>query len=114
LYENSSINVTVTKPLSLNAEYSKQYLVHINTFNGTGQRIYVNIFNSSLGVINSTPYLDSGATLYIYTAYYKRAYMPFNYSSSINGPKTINVTLPVYDVIIHIIIYLTIVVSIFL
>ncbi len=101
MYANSSINVTVTKPLSLNAEYSKQYLVDISTLNSYGKGINVTSFNSSFGIINTTPYIDAGSTLYLFSAYYRGAHMPVNYSYYISAPMSINMTLPVYDVIIH-------------
>ncbi len=101
VYANSSINVTVDKPLALNAEYSKQYLVDISTFNSYDMGINITGFNSSFGPINTTPYIDAGSTLQLYSAYYKGAYMPVNYSYSITAPMSINMTLPVYDVIIR-------------
>ncbi len=101
IYANSSINVTVTKPLALNAEYSKQYLVDISALNSYGNIINVTSFNSSFGIINTTPYIDVGNRLYLFSAYYKGAHMPINYSYSIVAPMSINVTLPVYDVAIH-------------
>ncbi|EQD60624.1 hypothetical protein B2A_03591, partial [mine drainage metagenome] len=101
IYGNSSINVTVTKPLTLNAEYSNQYLVRIVALNESNQSVYISRFNTSSGVVNSTPYINSGSTLQIFSAYYKGADIPLNYSYSINGPMTVNLTLPIYNVIVY-------------
>ncbi|MGC8537545.1 MAG: hypothetical protein ACP5MZ_00990 [Candidatus Micrarchaeia archaeon] len=101
MYANKSINITVTKPLTLNAEYSKQYLIDISALNEYGKSINITSFNSSFGVINTTPYIDAGSTLYLFSAYYKGAHMPVNYSYSVSAPMNINITLPVYDVVIH-------------
>jgi hypothetical protein len=86
-------------PLSLRAQFDRQYKVDVLGKDAQGDPINVSYF-----VLNgrrqsgSSFFMDANLTSLLSAAYYKGVLLPANLSFTANGPSAFSVSLPVYDV----------------
>ncbi|MEM3781716.1 MAG: hypothetical protein QXT43_02015, partial [Candidatus Micrarchaeaceae archaeon] len=92
-----NLSIVVSKPISIRALFADEYKVSIIGRNQEGNPIAVAYYLYNNTKINSTSYIESG-NYKISGAFYKGTEMNLNYSFSVSGPETLNITLPVYGV----------------
>jgi hypothetical protein len=99
-YNQTNFSVTVNNPLSLNAIYTKQYLLNIESENAYGNNISVDYYTTSIGKTSSSIFVDNATTFEINSAYYKNVSLGIKETLFINKPMTVKVKLPVSNVTI--------------
>lgn len=99
-YNQSNFSVTVNNSLSLNAIYTKQYLLSIESENAYGDNISVDYYVTSIGRTSSPVFVDNATTFEINSAYYKNVSLGIKETLFINKPMAVKIKLPVSNVTI--------------
>jgi len=99
-YANSSVYLRVNKSIMMSPLFYTQYLVSFLTKDQYGRPI--NITKMYLGgmAVISTAYLYPNETYYLSYVDYKDVIIPISKELTITQPESVNITLPVYDVVI--------------
>ena len=95
---NSTMREKISSPLSLRAQFTRQYLVGLSGENAQGNPIDVSAFVLNGRQSNNSVFLDANRTYVLGGAYYKGILLPLNLSITVRSPSVYNVSLPVYDV----------------
>lgn len=95
---NSSFTLNLSHPLSLNAEFMKQYLYMIQAVDSYGNRIGATSFYANGREVNSTVWLFGGQRYNVTQAYYKGLWIPVKSSVVVNSSSVTQIRLPVYNV----------------
>jgi hypothetical protein len=99
---SSTVREEVASPLSLRAQFARQYLVSLSGENSQGNPINVSYFTlNGQQRQGSSFFLNANQTYLLGGAYYKGVLLPANMSVTASAPSTFNVSLPVYDVILR-------------
>lgn len=98
----NSIQITVNAPVSLAAQFATQNLVTLFPRNSYGAPVPgVSYFNVSGSIVsNGTVYLFSNTKYNVEYVYYKGVMITLNYVFVPSAPGTVQVQLPVYDVVL--------------
>lgn len=98
---NKSVQVLVNGPITLNAQFARQYLVHLVAEDAYGAAIgNVTYYNISSKISNDSVFLFSNKKYNIEYIYYKNTTITTDYSFEANSSGTISVNVPVYNVAI--------------
>ncbi len=96
--ESNSISLYLTKPVTLIANYRKQYLYEVQGVDGYGNRIPVQSFYANGQNVSAVGWYFAGETYNITRAYYKGISIPISSAIRIDSSSASEVSLPVYNV----------------
>ena len=99
--ENSTIRERIASPLSLRAQFNRQYLIGLSGENNQGNQINVSYFVLNGKQASSSIFLDANRTYVLDGVYYKGVFLPVNLTVPASAPSTFNFSLPVYDVMVR-------------
>ncbi len=97
-YNKNSMAFAVHNATFLTAIYEKQYLVNIVSKDAYGNEVYANEYSTSIGNVPSSFFAFAGQTINITGVNYKGAYIPVAYSVNVTSPKTVKLSLPIYNI----------------
>ncbi len=100
LYNSSNTSFAVLSPVSLVAQFKRQYLVTLVAQDSAFNRISVPYFTVNGRKINGSVMLFAGVPYNVTGTYYKGVEVPLNRTVSIAGAGNITIALPVYTVTI--------------